>query len=200
MHIYFPGDQSLDIDPYDLVLEDVKGYLDEYPLLPSAAVQLNVGTIMGTHASFRWFPDTDIQDLGKFKFFGFGILHNPEVWLNDPLPVDIAAGFFTQTMKVGDIFESKATQYGVWVSKTFGFISPYLGLTMETSTTEVGYDYVFSGPSGVQETAHVSFELEGENTSGVTIGAAMKLIILDIAVDYKIAKTNTASLAVSFGM
>ena len=202
-HVFFEGDQALGIAPYDLALEQVKGYLDEYPALPSVAAQLNVGTILGTQASFRWFPDMDIQELGKFSFFGFGLLHNPEVWLNDPLPVDIAAGFFTQSMKVGSIFESTATQYGVWVSKTFGSIisfSPYVGLTMETSKTEVAYDYVFSGPSGIEQTARIGFELEGENKTGVTVGAAIKLIFLDLTLDYKMAKTNTASVALSFGL
>ena len=205
LEVTFPGQvvEGTNFGEYHLAIDQVKGYLSELPVLPSVAAQLNVGTVMGTQASFRWFPELEIQDLGKFSFFGFGILHNPEVWFNDPLPVDIAAGFFTQTMKVGDIFESKATQYGVWVSKSFGAlvsIAPFVGFTLETSNTDVAYDYHFTGPTGASRIARVSFNLEGKNSAGVTLGTAIHLLFLDLTLDYKMAKTNTASVALSFGL
>jgi hypothetical protein len=205
LQVTFPGQvvEGTTFGEYNLAIDEVKGYVNNLPVLPSVAAQLNVGTLMGTQASFRWFPEMDIQDLGKFSFFGFGILHNPEVWFNDPLPVDIAAGFFTQTMKVGDIFESKATQYGVWISKSFGAIvsvAPFIGFTLETSNTDVAYDYHFTGPTGAARTARVSFELEGKNSAGVTLGAAINLVVLDLTLDYKMSKTNTASVSLSFGM
>lgn len=204
LHITFPGQviNGENFAEYDLIMDDVKGYLDELPALPSVAAQIDIGTFMGTQVSFRWFPEMDVQDLGKFKFFGFGVLHNPEVWLNDPLPIDLGVGFFTQTMEVGDIFESTATQYGVYASKTFGAgisITPYVGLTMETSKTEVAYDYDFSGPGGITETARIGFELEGENETGVTLGATLNLIFINLNVDYKMAKTKTITGAISFG-
>ncbi|MBU1099824.1 MAG: hypothetical protein KKA84_05400 [Bacteroidetes bacterium] len=205
LHITFPGQviNGENFTEYDLIMEDVKGYLNELPVLPSVAAQIDIGTFMGTQASFRWFPEMDVQDLGKFKFFGFGILHNPEVWFNDPLPIDLGIGFFTQTMEVGSIFKSTATQYGVYASKTFGAgisITPYVGLTMETSNTEVAYDYAFSGPGGITETARIGFELEGENKAGVTLGASINLLFINLSVDYKMAKTKTVSGAISFGL
>jgi len=197
----FPDASLNGIAETNLNLEEVTGFLDELPALPSAAIQLTVGTVAGTHVSLRWFPDIEIQDLGKFSFFGIGFLHNPGVWLNNPLPIDLAIGFFTQTMKVGDIFESSATQYGLWASKTFGMgisITPYAGLTMETSKTTVSYDYTYDTPAS-SVTSNLNLDLEGNNDFGLTVGANLKLAVLNLFVDYKMAKTSTVSGGLWFG-
>lgn len=179
---------------------EVKGLMNDISILPMGGIQLGIGTVYGTTAAFRWFPDMDIEDVGKVSFFGFGFMHNPGVWLPNPLPLDVAVGFFTQTLTVGDIFESKATQFGLFASKTFGAgvtFTPYLGLTQESSTTTVTYDYDLPTPTGTVK-QKMNFELEGENAFGITIGAAFKLFVLNISADYKIANTNTASAALSF--
>jgi len=181
-------------------IDEVKGLLSDIPILPMGGVQLGIGTVYGTTASFRWFPDTDIKDLGKVSFFGFGLMHNPGVWLPNPLPIDVAVGFFTQKLTVGDIFESKATQFGVFASKTFGVgltFTPYLGLTQESSNTSLSYIYDLPTPAGTSK-QNMKFDLEGENAFGITLGEAFKLFVLNISADYKIANTNTATAAVSF--
>ena len=181
-------------------LEEVKGVLTDMSIFPMGGIQLGVGTVYGTTAAFRWFPDIEVEDLGKISFFGFGFMHNPSVWLPVPLPIDVGVGFFTQTLTVGDMFESTATQFGVYASKTFGkgvTFTPYLGLTSESSTTTLSYTYELPTPTGVSE-QKLSFDLEGENSMGVTLGAAFKLFVLNISVDYKMASTNTATAALSF--
>ena len=129
-------------------------------------------------------------------------MHNPGVWMNNPLPLDLAVGFFTQSMTVGDVFESSATQYGIWASKTFGVgvtITPYAGITMETSNTSVQYNYSFDTPGGFEETVRVKFDLDGENQTGFNLGANLSLIYVNLNIDYKIAATNTATAGLSFG-
>lgn len=205
LEVEFPGApiQGQTVGQYSVTLNEVNGYLEDLSLLPMAAAQLNVGTVFGTNASFRYLPDIELGDLGKFSYFGFGLIHNPGVWMSNPLPVDVAVGYFTQTMKVGDIFESTANQYGVYVSKKFGYgisITPYLGLTMETSETTVSYDYEFTDPTGGSTVTSVSFDLEGKNGFGATIGANINLLILNLNVDYKMADINTVSAGISFGI
>jgi hypothetical protein len=56
----------------------VHGLLEDLPALPLFAPQLTVGTIYGTQASFRFVPTYDVTDLGDFKYFGFGLQHNPK--------------------------------------------------------------------------------------------------------------------------
>lgn len=191
--------QEFTLSPKNFEVAEVKGFLDELPALPTAAPQITVGTVMGTNVSVRYLPDVDIQDLGKFTFFGIGAIHNPGVWLANPLPVDIGVGYFTQKMKVGDIFESTANQFGLYVSKTFGVvisITPYAGMVSENSKTTVSYDYQLD--SSIPK-SKLKFELEGENTTGFVVGFNLHLAAININADYKIAKTKTASAGISLG-
>ena len=210
LKINFPGksvtvqNQNFDLKAQSFDVNAVKGFLDELPVFPTAAPQLTVGTVMGTNVSFRYLPDVDIEDMGKFTFFGIGAIHNPGVWFPNPLPVDIGVGYFTQKMKVGDIFESTANQFGLYVSKTFGLvisITPYAGLVSENSKTTVSYDYQSNETvNGVQvPKTKLSFELEGENTTGFVVGFTLHLAAVNINADYKVAKTKTASAGISFG-
>jgi hypothetical protein len=75
-------------------------------------------------------------------------------------------------------------------------------LTTESSKTTVKYDYQSNQTiGGVQVPAtKIKFELEGENSTGVTIGFNLKLSFFNINADYKIAKTKTASAGISFGI
>jgi len=190
------------INPYEETIKDVYGYLDGLKVFPSANIQLTLGTVMGTNLVVRWFPSMDIQDLGKFKFYGFGLIHNTNVWLKHKLPVDISVGGYYQSLDVGDVFESSATKFGIYASKTIGgalaFV-PYIGLSTESSKTSVSYDYEYDTPVG-PETANVKFDLEGENSVAFTVGFSVKLFVVNLNVDYKAAKTGTLTAGLSFGV
>ena len=199
------GQTQYTVNPYTLSVTDVKGFLDEIPALPTATAQLTVGTIMGTNVAVRYFPEVNIKDMGKFTFWGIGIVHNPAVWLVNPLPVDISIAYFYQKLKVGSIFETNASQVGVYASKTFGStvsITPYFGLTTETSKTNVKYNYHFISTIGntqVESKAQIAFESEGQNTGSAVVGFNLHLAAVNINADYKMAKTNTLSAGISFG-
>ena len=203
LNVEFPGAtiNNQHIGKYTTEIRDVKGFLNNLSIFPSAAAQLNIGTVFGTNAAIRWTPSIDIKDLGKFSWFGIGFIHNPGIWLNNPLPVDVAVGYFYQKLEVGDIFESTATQFGLYVSKTFGAvvtITPYASLTTESSETTVKYTYSFDTEVG-PKIADIKFDLEGANTAALTLGAALKLAVVNLNVDYKMAKVNTLGAGISFG-
>ncbi len=204
LEVSFPGAtiQGQSIAQYDLVVDEVKGFLDDLSILPQAAVQANLGTVLGTNVALRWFPEIDIQDLGKFKMFGFGFVHNFNTWFPNPLPVDIGVGFYSQTLDVGDVFESTSTQFGAYFSKTFGKaavkFTPYLAITTETAETKIKYDYTFDTPAGRQN-AKINFELEGENSAAATVGFNLRLAVIDLIFDYKAAKSSTVSGAIAIG-
>lgn len=198
IRVTFPGAniQGQNLGQKTIVLP-VTGYLEELPALPLAAPQLTVGTVYGTSVSFRYLPEIQInEDLGKFKYFGFGLQHNPGAWLPVPLPLNVSAGFFTQTMEVGKIFKATSTMFGVFASKRFGpgalNIEPYGGFAFESSKIDVSYDVVFDTPTGDQP-ATISYSLEGENSARFIIGATLKLGIFGISVDYNMAKYNSVS-------
>ncbi|MDP3831786.1 MAG: hypothetical protein Q8Q47_10980, partial [Ignavibacteriaceae bacterium] len=63
--------------PQQKIDTKVTGYLEDLSVLPLFAPQFTIGTVYGTTASFRFLPSIEIQDLGKFSYFGFGLQHNP---------------------------------------------------------------------------------------------------------------------------
>ncbi|MCX7875180.1 MAG: hypothetical protein N2321_03315, partial [Melioribacteraceae bacterium] len=207
LKIVFPAKQvqGVNLATTTFLVKEVKGILDEIPIFPTVAPQLTVGTVMGTNVSFRYLPDVELKDLGKFSFFGVGAVHNIGTWFPNPLPVDLGVGYFTQKMKVGDIFESSASQFGLYVSKTFGIIisfTPYAGIVSEQSKTNVSYDYQSNETiNGVPvPKTKIKFELEGENKTGILVGFKIHLAAININVDYKMSKTKTASAGVSLGL
>lgn len=180
----------------------VKGYLNNLSLFPTAAIQLNLGTFLGTNFAVRWFPKVNIKNLGDFTYWGFGAMHNPAVWFNDQFPIDFAVGGFYQDLKVGTVFETKASMFGLYVSKTLGAIiafTPYIGLTTEKSTTTIDYNFNYTDGNGVLQQTNVHFDMNGANSTGFTVGAAFKLAVLNLNIDYKFANIKTASAGLTFG-
>jgi hypothetical protein len=175
----------------------VGGLLDGVTLVPLAAPQLSLGTIVGTQFTFRYLPEVEIDSkIGKFKYFGWGLQHNPGIWFPNPLPINICASFFTQKLDVGTIFTTSATAYGINISKTFGpgalNITPYAGFMIESSKMTFTYDYEEPIPNTtIKSKSTISFELEGENKSRIILGLSLKLLFLNINADYNIAKYNS---------
>lgn len=181
-----------------------KGIGDEMPALPFAAVQLNVGTVYGTNVSVRFIPEIPAGDLGKFSFYGVGVMHNPAMFLPFELPVDLGVGAFYQKMELGTTFKTTATQFGLFASREFGSIvsiTPYAGLTMESATTTLSYDYTYDTQvNGVVTPVKLNqtVELKANNGVGFTVGAKIHLVFLNIIADYKMADQSTINGGISF--
>ncbi len=185
----------------------VTGILDNLSMLPLAAPQLTLGTVYGTQLSFRYLPTVQIdEEVGDLNYFGFGIQHNPGMWIPVPLPLNVSVGFFTQNLQIGDLFESSASEFGVYASKTFGpgmlNITPYAGLSYQSSSMSAKYDYTYNytTPSGSVEerTERISFDADGGNTAKLTLGAALKLGFINLNVDYNVAKYSTLGIGAGF--
>ncbi len=184
--------------PTNTINTGVTGLLDNVKLVPLAAPQLSIGTFVGTQFTFRYLPEVQLSsDIGKLKYFGFGIQHNPAVWFANPLPIDLCASFFTQTLDVGSILTTKATAFGVNASKTFGpsllSITPYAGFMLESSKMTFDYTSTLSTPNGGTQQIHVNLPLEGENKSRITLGLSIKILTFNINADYNIAKYNSVT-------
>lgn len=200
--VVFPGAtiQGQTLAQKTIVLP-VTGYLEELPALPLAVPQVTLGTVFGTQVAFRYLPEFDISpDLGKFKYTGFGIQHNPTMWFPFPIPINLSVGYFTQSLEVGKVFKTSASMFGIFASKRFGpgalNIEPYLGFSMESSNIDVQYDVVYDTPTGPSP-ATIKYTLEGENSTRITIGATLKLALLGLSVDYSLAKYNTVSASLN---
>ena len=182
----------------------VIGYLENMPVFPLFAPQLTIGTFYGSSVAIRYVPSIKLDPkVGDFSYFGIGVQHNPSMWLPFPLPLEVSVGIFTQSMKLGSVFQSTATTFGIYGSKTFGpgafNVTPYAGLSYESSSSDVTYDFVLDYPvPGTLQ--HVTFNLVGENSVRLMLGAAFKLGFISLNVDYNIASYNVlnAGLGIIF--
>lgn len=168
--------------------------------LPMFAPQITLGTIYGTNATFRWLPEYTPNDkIGTIKFFGFGIQHNPGVWLGSSLPVDLSVGYFTQTLEIGTLFKASSHAVGLNVSKTLGWrflnLTPYGGVQFEKSSFDVDYEI---DVRGVQYP--VDFVVAGENKYRATAGLSIRLLAINLNADYNIGNYNSFSAGVMIGI
>ena len=203
LQVEFPGTeiQGYNIESYTLEVTDVKGYLNNIDIMPSPALQLDLGSVIGTGVSVRYFRGINLQDLGIVNIWGAGIIHNFNYWFSDPLPIEIGFGYYFQNFKVGDIFTNTASQYGLFLSKRIGgriSIEPYAGLTYETSRSQIKYNYLFDSPAGQQE-LQLNIDYNGDSTVNLAIGTSINLSIFVLNFDYKFGGTNTGTAGVGFG-
>ena len=198
-HTFIANGQEVEIGSKQFQT-DINGALGGLPIMPLAAPQLTIGTVMGSCFSVRYLPSVETgSDLGKINYFGIGIMHNPNVWLGGTLPVDLGVGVFFETMNAGDIFKANATQFSLFAGKTFGpsfsNVQPYAGLSVETSTIKVNYTEKFDTPVG-PKTEHISFDLKGENSFKLTLGTSFKLALISLNIDYSFAAYSTLSFGI----
>jgi len=192
------------------------GFLENLSFIPTAAPQLSVGTVLGTRATFRFLPTVDVssippfslfldEEFGKLSYFGWGLQHNPAVFLPTPLPLDVAVAFYTQTFKIGEeFFKAKTTAWGLNVSKQLGIgpinITPYAGFMLEKSTIDVTYTYEIESFLGSPQNIDIDLHFEGENKSRLIIGLSLKLLLFNINADYNIGKYKSFSFGLMFSM
>lgn len=203
LEVQFPGAevQGYSIDSYTIELEDVKGYLNSIDIMPSPAIQFDLGSFIGTGISVRYFRGINLYDLGMVNIWGGGITHNLNYWFTDQLPIDIGLGYYFQNFKVGDVFTNTASQYGMYLSKKIGgriSIVPYAGLTFETSRSQIDYNYEFDSPAG-QQNLNLHIDYTGDNSVNLAIGTSINLSIFLINFDYKFGGTSTGTAGIGFG-
>jgi len=184
-------------------LTEVTGLMEDLDILPLAAPQASIGTLFGTQLTFRYLPGIEInEEIGEINYFGYGVQHNPEIWLGNLLPFNIAAGFFTQTLEIGEYVKATTTSFGINASKQLGpgflNLTPYAGYMFESSNLEFTYDYNIDTPAG-PSTQSIHFDMDGENKNRVTLGLSLKLGLFNINADYNTGKVNSVTAGLMMG-
>ncbi len=167
-----------------------------------AVPQLRIGAVMGTELIVRYFAaNVGDDDLGKISLFGIGARHSVSQHFGPALPVDIAAGFFWQQLKLGedeqgnDIIASNAFSFGVQAStEVVRFVVPYGGLSYDTHSAEVTYE---SEASGSEETVNLDFEKS--DTMHLTLGVMFDLPVFKAFAEYNVASQNSFAFGIGFG-
>jgi len=193
--------QGYTIDSYTLELEDVKGYLNNMDIMPSPAIQFDLGSFAGTGVSVRYFRGINLYDLGMVNVWGGGIIHNLNYWFMDELPIDIGLGYYFQNFEVGDVFTNTASQFGLFLSKKIGgriSIVPYASLTYESSRSQIDYNYEFDSPAGQQQ-LNLHIDYTGDSSVNLALGTSINLSIFVLNFDYKFGGTSTGTAGIGFG-
>jgi hypothetical protein len=190
--------------PADSLALDIGGILSDLPALPMGALQLTLGTLAGTQVIVRGLPGVRLKSqLGSFRYFGIGIQHNPGAWLPMRPPADFSFGIFTQRLAVGGNFTAAATAAGITVSKTFGWrllnVIPYAGALIERSTMTVEYDYVLRLPDDEVSTRRIRFDAVGDNQGRLTLGLGLRLLLVNLNLDYSLGRYRSMSAGVMAG-
>lgn len=160
-----------------------------------AAPELTIGSFMGTRAVVRWFSaEIGKSDYGKLELFGIGGQHSISQYMPS-LPVDVAAGVFYQTFKIGDgLLDTKALHLDVTGSKSFGLIQPYVAIGYDTFKMDVDYNST-SNPG-----EHVSVSMDDKNSAHFTVGAQASLAIVKLHAEFNAAANTGAAIGLSFGL
>lgn len=212
---FFP-EQTVDaptaVGPGDAVIVDgVGGTQFAFPggldlnSLPMASFQLRIGRLYGTEAIFRYVSaDVSDDELGRVKLFGFGAQHSISQYLKSGLPLDLSAGFFWQTYKIGknraggDLIKGSAFTIGAQGSRKFGlpmiYVEPYGGLSLDTHSMEVNYESEASG-----EPEDVSLRLDRSTNLHLTVGALFRIYYIGGYADYGFTGRNTFTFGIIIG-
>ena len=178
------------------------------PTLPLVVPQASVGIslpVLPIKADIvaRYLPEMEVsKDIGKFKFMGFGgkLALDPFI----PLPlfgVKISAGAFMQKMEIGDVFESNHALYSLMASRDFSLlilgVGLYGGVGKEKSDVKINYTYTNPNDSADPlNGTKVKFDLTGDNSFRTTVGARLRLALININADYSMGADNVATVGV----
>jgi hypothetical protein len=148
--------------------ETIPGLIDTR-FVPLAAPEAYIGGIFGLKATIRYFPEIDMSDYGKTKYFGYGLQWSPN-GLIPTLPFDVMIGFFDQELKVGTLLETSAQTYFIGASKDFSLLRVYGGFAKDKSDMSISYEYLEDG-------SNVSFSVDGTQEKHMTVGVALNFIL-----------------------
>ena len=164
-----------------------------------ATPQIRIGGFKGTEFIIRYIAfDAGDVELGNMSLLGLGGRHSISQYLAPDFPVDIAAGLFWQSFKLGDeLIDATAMTFGVQGSKRFpaGFaiIEPYVGVGYDMFSMDVTYDF-----EDEAEVEPITLEMESDAAMRFTLGLHLRAAFLDLNGEYSIAGQNGFALGLGF--
>lgn len=170
-----------------VALEGIPGLVDTR-FVPLFAPEAYVGGIFGLKATIRYFPEINLDDYGKTKYFGWGLQWSPNGLLDETFPVDLMIGYFDQNLDVGTLIKSSASTFFLAVSKDFSLLKPYIGYAFEDSKMDVSYIWEETGEE-------VKFSADALQSNRFTVGLKVWFANLEMGV----GKLVTYSAGLMFG-
>lgn len=159
-----------------------------------AVPQLTVGSVFGTRAVVRWISvDLNNSGFGKLDYWGAGGQHSLSQYFHD-LPVDVAAGFFIQKLKLGDdLLDMTAWHADVTASKRFMILEPYVGVGFDNFKMSVSYK------STTNPGDQIAVDFDPENNVHLTAGTNVMFAFVRLHGEVNVAAETGAAIGLSFG-
>lgn len=157
--------------------------------LPFALPQI-AASFMGTEVMLRYLPTISLGDKEELSMFGIGVKHSISRYI--PLsPVDLSVQFLYNNLEITDLMELTAIAFNAHASKSFGLVSVYGGLQYESSTFDLTY-------TNRDTNEKIAVSIDGDNNFRGTVGAALKLAIVVLNVDFGLGSQSVVSGGLSF--
>jgi Family of unknown function (DUF6588) len=179
-----------------------QGYITMPPGLNQSSIPLGypqiAASFMGTEVMLRYLPKIDISDKNSVSMFGIGIQHEISRYI--PLvPVDIAAQVLYSTFEITNLVDVTNIAFNVHASKTFGVITPYFGLQLESTKVDLTYD-VKADPNNplLTQSQTVKVSIDGANTFRTTFGASLQLAVIVLNIDYNLSSQSLFTGGLTF--
>jgi hypothetical protein len=216
-----------------------KGLGIPYSGAPTA--QLSVGLFKNTEVMFRYIPTISLGDYGDVGLMGFGLKHDIKQWIPGIklLPFDMAAFFgYTNFNVDGSLdlkaealpaysgntntnytdqsysFNTKASTFGLIVSKKIALITAYGAVNYQTSKSEVALNGNFPltviedqignpnfGNNAITNIKDpVNITVNGANGMTGTLGLRLKLLIVTFQGAYTFGKYPMATAGIGINL
>lgn len=165
---------------------------------PNAVPQLRLGGIMGTEVLVRYYSSSMVSaypdgDLPELKLLGFGLRHSVSQYLKG-FPVDVAVGFASNSLTLGDIVDLKSTSFGLQVGKGLGILDLVGGIASEGGTMDLSYT-----STDPQIPGSVNISLDVKRAMRFSAGAGLKLGFLHFFGEAGFGDVNTYSAGLRLG-
>lgn len=192
------GEMGTVVSPDSLVLYQFQNGQVKTSFIPFAVPQITIGDLYGTQGIFRFIQLPEMNNIPKVSLIGFGARHSVSRYL-PTIPVDLAAGLYFQSLKIGDLFEASTFVLGAQVSKKFAALTLYGGLQYESISMDIGYSYQGTIPGYTPADPKISLNIDGESQIRGTVGFNLNLLALNIFADINIGSAVAASGGIGFG-
>lgn len=210
------------------------------PISGAPTLQASVGLIKNTEVMVRYMPSISLGDM-DMGLMGFGLKHDIKQWIPvvSKLPFDMSAyfgytklnvdvaldlkadaGVTNQTGNNGNYdpqsmnLETKATTFGLILSKKLLMLTFYGAANYQTSTTNVMLKGDFpvntletrtgdpnQGSKVVSKVTNpVNFNVDGANGMSATLGARLKLLIMTIQAGYTFSAYPMATVGIGLNI
>jgi len=168
--------------------------------IPLIVPQAHLGLPAGFEVEFRYIPPYEIKDMGKISFVGGGVKYQVSKLipvLSAILPISVQGSY--QQLKLGDVVTVNSAFVNLHASRGLVIfpLTFYGGIGYES--TQLKAKYTYTEPwSGTE--IPIDFDINGDNGFRFTAGARLKILLLDVMLDYSVGKYQTLRAGVGFSI